>query len=112
MTASTALRTSVATHITTVVTHIGLVDAGGNELTGGTYARLPAAMVVAAQMARPAANLNFSVPAGSTVGGWRGYSALSGGTDWGGDDLVQESYTADGTYTLLAASTGYPVTAI
>lgn len=112
MTASTALRTSVATHITTVVTHLGLVDETGTELTGGTYARLPAAMVVAAQTVRPGADLDFDVPAGVTVGGWRGYSALAAGTDWGGDVLTQEVYAGAGTYRLLAASTGYPVTAI
>jgi hypothetical protein len=88
------------------VTHIGLVDETGTELAGGTYARIANAPAAAGATWRPSADLDFNVPAGTTVGGWRGYDAAAAGTDWGGDDVVQEVYAGDGTYTLVAAETG------
>lgn len=111
MPASTALLTALATHIDTLVTHVGLVNAGGVELAGGGYARQPVDWVLDGTTARPSVDESFSIEAGDTVGGWRGYSALAAGTDYGGDDLPNETYAGAGTYTLLAASTGYPVTA-
>jgi len=54
---------------------------------------------------RPNADLGFDVPA--RIGaGWRGYSALTGGTNYGGEDLTQETFASAGQYRLLAASTG------
>lgn len=91
----------------TPITHIGLVNASGTELSGGTYARKAVTWAAAASgVKRPNANLVFDVPAGSTVGGWRGFTALTAGTNHGGADLTQETFVAAGTYTLLAASTG------
>jgi hypothetical protein len=92
-----------------LITHIGLVDQLGAELSGGNpaYARKAVTWTAAAGgTVRPTADLTFDVPAGKTVGGWRGYSALSGGTDYGGADLTQEAYAGQGTYKLLAASSG------
>ena len=51
-------------------------------------------------------DLTFDVPSGVTVGGWRGYSASTGGTNYGGADLTNESFASQGEYTLLAASSG------
>lgn len=88
------------------ITHIGLVDDTGNELTGGSYARLPVTWTApSGGLIRPNADLAFAVPAGVTVGGWRGYSALTAGTDYGGEDVTQEAFANAGTYTLLAAQT-------
>ena len=88
------------------ITHIGLVDDTGTELAGGTYARKAVTWAApTGGLIRPNADLVFDVPAGETVGGWRGFSALSAGTNYGGDDLDPEVYTNAGTYTLLAAST-------
>jgi hypothetical protein len=39
------------------------------------------------------------------VAGWRGYSALTGGTNYGGAALTTRNYSNAGTYELLAAST-------
>lgn len=89
------------------ITHIGLVDGSGVELSGGAYARKPVTWGAAVGgLIRPTANLLFDIPAGATVGGWRGFTALTAGTNHGGHTLPQEAYTNAGTYELLAASTG------
>lgn len=99
---------AVANHGGGLITHIGLVNESGTEISGGSYARKPVTWTAASGdgLIRPNANLVFDIPAGVTVGGWRGYSALSGGTNYGGQDLTQEAFANAGTYTLLAASTG------
>ena len=88
-----------------VITHFGLVDETGTELTGGSYARIADTPSVTTNVVRPSTDLTFNVPAG-TVGGWRAYSASTGGTNYGGADLTNEVYAAAGQYKLLAASTG------
>lgn len=103
-----AYRNSIADHGATLITHIGLVDDLGNELTGGSpaYARKPVTWTAAAAGSiSPTADTTFDVPAGATVGGWRGYSALTLGTDYGGADLTHEVFAGQGTYQLLAAGT-------
>lgn len=100
---------ALRTHAKSLITHIGLVDDGGTELAGGSpaYARIPVTWADGADgVMNPNADLTFNVPASTTVGGWRGYSAGTEGTDYGGEDLAQEVYTNQGTYKLLAASTG------
>ncbi|WP_053207945.1 hypothetical protein [Jiangella muralis] len=96
------------------ITHIGLVNGAGVELTGGdpAYARQPVTWTDAA-LARPTTDLPFDIPPGSTVAGWRGYSAATGGTNYGGAAVVDdqgapapETYTGQGTYLLRAADTG------
>lgn len=100
-------RNALATHGASLVTHIGLVNGSGVELTGGSYARKAVTWTAASGgTVRPTADLVFNVPAGATVAGWRGFSAASGGTNYGGADLTQETYTNAGEYKLLAASTG------
>lgn len=90
-----------------VITHIGLVDAKGTELTGGSYARKAVTWGDAATgTVRPTGDLTFDVPASTTVGGWRGFTALTAGTNYGGADLTEEAFVGAGQYTLLAASTG------
>ena len=96
------------------ITHIGLVNASGVELTGGTpaYARQAVTWADGADgVMNPNANLTFDVPSGTTVGGWRGYSAATSGTNYGGEDLTQETFANQGTYTLLAASTSITIAA-
>ena len=101
-------RTASANGMAAVITHWGLIDPSGVELTGGAYARLAGAAVVdGSYVVRPPADLTFSVPAGATVGGWRAYNA-STGSGILADDLAMgdESYTGAGFYVLAAASTG------
>jgi hypothetical protein len=108
MTVNVVALNAAATAIGTAVTHLGLVNASGTELSGGTYARLPVTWTVAsAGVINPTSDKVFNVPAGQTVGGWRGYTALTSGTDYGGASLTNEVYAAAGTYTLVAAGTGY-----
>ena len=105
-------RNSLATHGGTLITHIGLVNAVGTELSGGSpaYARRAVAWTAVVDgLIRPTADLTFDIPAGVTVGGWRGYSALTAGTDFGGQTLTQETFAGQGTYRLLAASTSITV---
>jgi hypothetical protein len=89
-----------------LITHIGLVNASAVELSGGGYARQAVTWTAASNgLIRPSSDETFTVPAGAVVAGWRGFSASTGGTNYGGADLTQETYTNAGTYTLLAAST-------
>lgn len=97
---------ATADHGGTLITHLGLVDGGGTELTGGGYARQAVSWVAAAAgLIRPTTDELFSVPAGATVAGWRGFTALTGGTNRGGQALTAETFAGAGTYTLAAAST-------
>lgn len=101
-------RNAIANHGASLITHIGLVDENGTELTGGSpaYARLAVTWTTAsAGTIRPNADLTFNVPA-VTVGGWRGFSALTEGTNYGGKALTNEVFAAQGEYKLLAANTG------
>lgn len=100
---------AVADYGGTQITHIGLVDETGTELTGGSpaYARKAVTWTDASSgTIRPDADLTFDIPSGVTVGGWRGYSASTDGTDYGGADLTNETYASQGEYTLLASGTG------
>jgi hypothetical protein len=90
------------------ITHIGLTD-NGVELAGGSpaYARQPVTWATPSDgLMRPNADLDFNIPGGATVDGWQGYSAATGGTAYGVVPLTAESYAGQGTYKLLAASTG------
>ena len=100
-------RNTIADYGAGLVTHIGLVDGTGTEISGGTYARQAVTWTSASSgTVRPNADLTFDVPAGTTVGGWRGFSALTAGTNYGGETLANESYTNAGEYKLVAANTG------
>lgn len=97
----------IATHGASKITHIGLVNGSGVELSGGDYARLPVTWTTASGgTIRPSADLTFQVPASATVAGWRGFTALTAGTNYGGGDLTAESYTNAGEYKLIASGTG------
>lgn len=91
-----------------LITHIGLVDDVGAELSGGSpaYARRAVTWTDDGDgVSRPSADLDFDIPAGASVAGWRGYSASTAGTNYGGAALTQEDYAAQGVYRLLAAQT-------
>lgn len=101
-------RNAIATHGASLITHIGLANAGGTELSGGSpaYARQAVTWTAASDgLIRPTADLTFNIPAGANVARWRGYSALTGGTDYDGAALTQENFAGQGQYKLLAAGT-------
>lgn len=104
-------RNALAAHGATLVTHLGLVNAAGVELAGGGYARQPVTWAGAGAVKNPNANLVFTTEAADEVAGWRGYSALTGGTDYGGAPVPTRTFSNPGTYTLLAASTNFTVAA-
>lgn len=107
MSMNTTYRNAIADHGGTLITHIALVDDVGTEISGGTYARQAVTWTASSDgTIRPSADLTFDIPAGSTVGGWRGYDALTAGTDYGGEDLTAETFANQGEYTLLSAGTG------
>lgn len=85
----------------------GAANTASNEVTGGSpaYARKTVAWGSAASgAAAPSGNVVFDVPAGTTVtyiSGWN-----SGGTvRYFKKAVTSEAFAAQGTYTVLAAST-------
>jgi hypothetical protein len=106
MAMNAAYLNAIRDHGQSLITHIGLVDDTGTELSGGGYARQAVTWTDSADgVSRPSANLVFTTEAGDVVAGWRGFSASTSGTDYGGADLTEVTYSNAGTYTLLAAST-------
>lgn len=103
MAMSAAYRNAIRTHGATLVTHIGLLNAGV-PLAGARKA-VTWDTTDADGLMRPTADLTFDVAAGESVTEWRGYSALTAGTDYGGQTLTTEAFASAGTYKLLAAST-------
>jgi hypothetical protein len=101
--------TALAAYGTGLITHLGLVNGSGVELSGGSYARKAVTWSGAAGVRSPNADLVFDIPAGATVAGWRGFTASSAGTNYGGAALTSTPFTNAGTYTLLAASTNITV---
>ena len=97
-----------------LITHIGLFNAS-TEITGGSpaYARKAVTWTTSSSgLIRPTADLVFDIPSGATVTNWRGFSASTGGTAYGGGALTSTAFAAQGTYTLLAASSGIQHTAV
>lgn len=87
------------------ITHIALFG-NGVELSGGGYARQPVTWTDAGGgLSRPSADLVFTTEAGDVVDEWRGFSAATAGTDYGGAALSEVTFSNPGTYTLLAVST-------
>ena len=101
-----AFRNAMLTSGAALITHIGLFN-GASELSGGSYARKAVTWAAAGSGAiRPNADLTFDIPAGATVDGWRGFTASTAGTNYGGASLTAESFAGAGQYKLLSASTG------
>ena len=101
---------AIATACTRLALHTG--DPGGangsaNEVTGGSpaYARKAVAWNAAnAGAAAPTGNVVFDVPASTTVtyvSGWN----TAGDTRYFKKSVTSEAFGAQGTYTVLAAST-------
>jgi hypothetical protein len=101
---------AIQNHGASLITHIGLVNGSGVEISGGTYARKAVTWTAAANgLIRPTANLVFDIPSGATVAGWRGFTASTAGTNHGGAALASQAYASAGTYTLNAAETSIDI---
>lgn len=113
MAVSNAYLNECANAMRTKVKYLGLVDDNGDEITGGGYERMPVTWTTAPAsgvgVLRPTDSIVFSVLGGGTViGGWRGYSAKTGGTDYGGIDFPvaeQEEFKNDGEVRLVPEKT-------
>lgn len=88
-----------------LITHIGLVNASGTPV-GDSRKAVTWGSTDADGDFLMSGDLVFNMSAGEVVAGWRGYSASSGGTDYGGAALTQVTFNNAGTYTLDDASTG------
>lgn len=74
---------------------------GTNEVTGGSYTREAITWNPASSGALDNdANPVFDVPAGTTITHVGLWSAASGGTWYGSDDITSEVFGSAGTYTL------------
>lgn len=111
MAASTDLLTVMAAAAAAEITHLGLVNASGTELSGGTYARVAATASATGANVRFTSDKTLNIPAGATVAGWRAFDASTAGTNYGGGDLTPESYAGAGQYVLQGADTGFTVSA-
>jgi len=94
---------ATADHGSSLITYIALLNSVGAEV--GDARKAVTWTGAAAGLIRPTADLAFTMTSGEDVAEWRGYSALTGGTDYGGEALTPVTYSNDGTYTLQAAST-------
>lgn len=106
---NSAFATSLAGSGASLISYIALFNSGV-EVSGGSYARQPVTWSGASNVKSPSANLVFNIPAGGTVSEWRGFTAATAGTDYGGAALTSTPFSNAGTYTLLAASTNFTVT--
>lgn len=98
---NTAYRNALRDHGQSLITHVGLVDGGGVAVAG--VARQPVTWTDSADgVSRPSADHDFTVASGDIVGGWRGYSALTAGIDYGGDDFTPVTFSNPGTFKLRA----------
>lgn len=79
---------------------------GASELSGGGYARAPASFAAAVNGVRAlSADVTLTVPAGATVNHVGYWTALTGGTFLGFDDVTQEVFGSAGSYIVTAAGT-------
>jgi hypothetical protein len=98
---------AIANYARSLITHIGLITPTGAELTGPNYHRQVVTWTIAEDgEIAPTADLLFQVPGSVTVAGWHGYSSATGGTDYGGEALMPESFNGSGEYLLQAVGTG------
>ena len=96
---------AIANYGASILTSVGLKNAAGTELSGGTpaYARQAVTWLVAEDgVIKPENDLVFAVPAGANVASW--FVTNNAGTILGTGSLDQESYTNQGEYVLVAAT--------
>ena len=103
-----AFATALAAHGAGLITHIGLF-ASGTEISGSGYARQAVTWSGAGSVKSPNANIVFTGPASTAVDEWRGFTASTGGTDYGGATMTGTGFDSGGSFTLLTVSTNFDV---
>ena len=98
-------RDALATHGSTLISHIALVNGSGVEV-GDARKSVTWVGPTGDGLLRPNQDIEFLMQGGDQVAGWKGFSALTGGTDYGGSDLTAVTFANPGTYTMEAANTG------
>lgn len=91
----------------TQLSHVALYsdDLATTEITGGTYARQAITWNAAASGSKTISNQPvFDVPAGATVRAVGFMTAVSAGTQYAMYNVTDETFAADGTYTITSAS--------
>ena len=90
------------------ITHLGLVNGSDVEIASASYARQPVTWTGSVNgLIRPTADRVFNMTAGDVVAGWRGFTALTAGTNHGGQNFsATTTFTVNDTFTLVAATTG------
>lgn len=87
--------------------HTASPATSGNEISGGSpaYARKAINWGTASGGSMTASNQPvFDVPAGKTVAAVGFWSAATGGTLYGDDDVTSETFANQGTYTLTSVT--------
>lgn len=103
---SEAYRNIMAQAGASAITHIGLVEMNGVELSSSVYSRRAASWGAPNDgKIQLTANLEFNIAAGESVGGWRGFSAAIGGINYGGADVRLQVFSSPGIFILFAADT-------
>jgi hypothetical protein len=89
------------------ITHVGLVDVDGVELSGAPYYRVEVTWdVLEDGTMTPVSDLTFGVPGSgdelnpTEVAGFRLFDQDTGGINYGGKDIQIKQYITDGEYTL------------
>ena len=100
-----AFATALAAHGASLITHIAVYSSGSPV----GAARIPVTWTGAGSIKNPSANLTFTGTPSTPIDEWRGFSALTGGTDYGGAALTGTGFDSSGNFTLLAASTNFDV---
>lgn len=99
-----------------LITHIAIVDGSGAEIAGIARQAVTWSDEGVA-VSRMVGDKAFGpLPSGQVVAGWRGFTALTGGTNHGGDDFTAVTFgTGAGvtrTFTLQASQTSIDHTAV
>ena len=105
MALSTAAKNAMLDALGTLITHIGLADAGDELDSGGDYARQAVSWDSAAGgVLAMTGTEQFDVDGGSTVNQvlLRDTATIDDGTDYGSASVTEEVFGGDGTYTLTA----------
>lgn len=103
---------ALADHGASLITHIALFDDTGSEVSGGSYARQAVSWNSASNgQVTFSSDLTFQVPGGTTVAGWRAFDASTGGTNYGGPSLTNETFSNSGEYVLTANNNGIDLNA-